>query len=280
MQHLLLKSKIPYGSKSDNNLHMLCYSTSMNINTTGIICAVEPHGERGVVIKTLTPDVGLLAGYVRSGQSRRLRPLLMPGNTVSIAWQARTDSQLGTMQIELEHTRAQIMLDGRTKAMALAWLSALTATVLPERMAYPVLHEALLAWLDVLEYADDDQLWAEALVKYELHLLSCLGFGLDLERCAVTGHADDLIYVSPKSGRAVSRDAGRLYAKKLLPLPRFVQTTAQTRSTVNDQTTALLDGFQLSGYFLEQHVLNGASRHILNARQRLIEALKSRETDF
>ncbi len=252
----------------------------MNINTTGIICAVEPYGERGAVIKALTADVGLLAGYARNGQSRRMRSLLMPGNTVTIAWQARTESQLGTMQIELVQARAHIILGAQTKALALVWLCALTATVLPERMAHSSLYNALLAWLEVLEYADDDQLWAEVLIKYELHVLSSLGFGLDLERCAVTGRMDELIYVSPKSGRAVSRDAGFVYAKKLLPLPGFVQSLSQARSTINNQSAALLDGFQLSGYFLEQHALSGAGRRILDARQRLIDALKTLEIDI
>lgn len=247
----------------------------MDITTIGIICSAEPCGERGMVVKALTPDVGLLVGYVRAGQSRKRRPLLMPGNSVALTWHARTEAQLGIMDVELEQPRAHIMLENRVKATALVWLTALTATALPERMAYPSLYAALLAWLDVLDYADEGVIWAEALVSYELHLLSVLGFSLDLSCCAVTGRTDDLIYVSPRSARAVSRNAGRPFAEKLLALPGFVLTSAQSSSFVNDRAGALSEGFQLSGYFLERHVVHGAARCIFEARKRLIESLKS-----
>jgi DNA repair protein RecO (recombination protein O) len=239
----------------------------MHVEAQAIVCAVRAHGEHGAIVRALTSAHGMLAGYVRGGRSRRLRPILVPGNLVRADFRARTDEQLPALTVELTESRAS-MLSEPLPVAAIEWTTALTATALPEVQPYPRLYTALDGVLAAVVAAPAARAWAAALVRYELLLLSELGFGLDLSACVASGDREDLAYVSPKSGGAVSRAAGEEYRDRLLRLPRFV-----TDGGAGDWRD-ILDGFRLTGHFLERDLLHGRSAEILAARERLVDRLK------
>lgn len=240
----------------------------MQLSTPAIICAVLPHGEAGAVVRALTPGHGLMAGYVRGGRSRRLRPVLIVGNTVDADFRARLDEQLAALTVELIRSRAHLATDALA-ATALAWLGALVATALPEAQPFPAVHPRLEALLESIAVASP-VVWAADLVRFELHLLADLGFGLDLARCAATGQTHDLAWVSPKSRSAVNRASGAPYAARLLPLPAFL--IAGTSPDWEQIAQAL----RLTGHFLTHDVLEGRDARILPARARLEELVERR----
>jgi DNA repair protein RecO (recombination protein O) len=235
--------------------------------TSAIVCAVRHHGEHGAIVRLLTPDHGLLPGYVRGGRSRALRPVLLPGNVVKAEFRARTEDQLAGLTVEMAHSRAPLLAEP-LPAVAIDWSCALTAATLPEGTPYPALHQALEGVLGAIEAAPAARGWAVALVRYELLLLAELGFGLDLTRCAASGDADDLAYVSPRSAAAVSRVGAVGYEALLLPLPRFL-----IEGGMGDWPQ-ILDGLRLTGFFLERSVLTDWRADILAARERLVDRLK------
>jgi DNA repair protein RecO (recombination protein O) len=239
----------------------------MHILTRAIVCAVRGHGEHGAIARLMTPADGLQPGFVRGGRSRRLRPVLLAGNLVEAEFRARTDEQLAALTVELTHSRAPL-LGEPLAAAAIDWATALTATALPEGQPYPRLHDALDGVLAAVEAAPAARGWATALVRYELLLLAELGFGLDLSGCVVTGGREDLAYVSPKSGGAVSRVAGEGYRERLLRLPPFL--TAGGEAGWED----ILDGLRLTGHFLSRDLLTERRAAVLAARERLVERLK------
>jgi DNA repair protein RecO (recombination protein O) len=150
----------------------------MHLETEAIVCAVRAHGEHGAIVRALTPRDGLRAGYVRGGRSRRLRPVLVPGNVIQADYRARTEEQLAHLTAELVHSRA-FLLSEPLAAAAIDWATALTAAALPEAQPYPRLYEGLDGLLAAIEAAPSARGWAGALVRYELLLLGELGFGLD-----------------------------------------------------------------------------------------------------
>jgi DNA repair protein RecO (recombination protein O) len=238
----------------------------MHLVTPAIVCAVRSHGEHGGIVRALTPSAGLLPGYVRGGRSRRLRPVLLPGNVIQAEYRARTEEQLAQLAVELVHSRAP--LHGEPlPAAAIDWACALTATALPEAQPYPQLYDALDAVLAAVEAAPAAKGWGAALVRYELLLLAELGFGLDLSECAATGANDDLAFVSPKSGRAVSREGAGAYKDRLLPLPAFL------REGGSASWQDIFDGLRLTGHFLERDILIERRADILAARERLVDRL-------
>src|SRR4051812_47650617 len=194
----------------------------MRFETKAIVCALRSHGEHGAIIRLMTPEQGLIAAYVRGARGRRMRPVLIAGNVVQALLSARTDTQLPQATIELVHSRGPLLSEP-LPAAAIEWATVLTATALPEGQPFPRLYEALEGLLDAIEAAPSANAWGGALVRYELLLLAELGFGLDLDRCAVSGSNDDLVAVSPRSGRAVSAAEAEPYAGRLLTLPRFVR---------------------------------------------------------
>ena len=235
--------------------------------TSGIVCALRAHGEHGAVARLLTSDHGLVAGYVRGGRSRALRPVLLPGNAVKAEFRARTEDQLASLTVELEHSRA-LLLGEPLPAAAIDWACALTAAALPEGTPYPTLYEAFDGVLGAVEAAPAARGWAAALVRYELLLLAELGFGLDLSRCAATGSADELAFVSPRSAAAVSRAGAEGYEARLLPLPPFL-----LQGGAGDWPQ-IMDGLRLTGFFLERSVLTERRADVLAARERLVDRLK------
>ena len=239
----------------------------MRIQTTAIVCALRSHGEHGAVVRLMTPEHGLQAAYVRGARGRRMRPVLIAGNVVQAQLSARTDTQLPQAAVELAHSRAP-MLSEPLAAAAIEWATVLTATALPEGQPYPRLYEALDGLLDAVEAAPSAAGWGAALVRYELLLLAELGFGLDLERCAVSGSTDRLVAVSPKSGRAVSAVEAEPYAGKLLPLPPFVRAGGKAG------WADIADGLDLTGHFLMRDVLTDRSAPLGDARARLVDRLR------
>lgn len=239
----------------------------MHLRADAIILAVRTHGEHGAVVRALTRDDGVQPGYVRGGRSRRLRPALQAGNIVQGEWRARTGEQLAGLTVELVHSRAGLHGEPLAAA-ALDWVTALTATVLPEAQAYPRLHDGLAAMLDALEAAPAARGWAAALVGYELGVLAELGFGLDLDRCVASGSTGDLAFVSPRSGGAVSRGAAFGYEAKLLPLPAFVREGGAA------DWPDILSGLAITGHFLERDLMTDRRAEPLAARARLVERLK------
>ena len=239
----------------------------MRLESLAIICAVRPHGEHGAIVRALTTEEGLRPGYVRGGKSRRLRPVLVPGNMVEANLAARTESQLPQATVELVHSRAPLLTEP-LPAAAIDWATALTATALPEGQPYPRLHGALDGLLAAIEAAPAASGWGAALVRYELLLLAELGFGLDLDRCAVSGDTEDLIAVSPRSGRAVSAAEAEPYLGQLLSLPPFLREGG--RANWSD----ILDGLTLTGHFLMRDILTDRSAPVAESRNRLVTRLQ------
>ena len=238
-----------------------------HLTTSAIVCAVRHHGEHGAIVRALTQEVGLVAGYVRGGRSTRLRPILVPGNIVRAEYRARTADQLAGLTVELEHSRGPLLAEP-LPAAAIDWACALTAAALPEEHPYPALHSAFDAVLSAVEAAPAARGWAVALVRYELLLLAELGFGLELDRCVVTEGRDDLAYVSPKSAAAVSRAAAYGYESRLLPLPPFLVSGGEA------PWPDILDGLRLTCHFLERQLLTDRRADVLASRERLVDRLK------
>jgi DNA repair protein RecO (recombination protein O) len=239
----------------------------MRIETKAIVCALLVHGEHGGVVRLMTPDNGLQAAYVRGARGRRMRPILMAGNLVEAQLSARTDTQLPQATVELVHSRGPLLSEP-LPAAAIEWATVLTATVLPEGHAYPPLYAALEGLLDAIEASPSASGWGAALVRFELLLLAEIGFGLDLTQCAVAGTGDNLIAVSPKSGRAVSATEAEPYAGKLLPLPAFVREGGEAG------WGDILQGMDLTGHFLARDVLTDRSKPLWEARSRLVERMR------
>jgi DNA repair protein RecO (recombination protein O) len=238
----------------------------MHLETAAIICSVRAHGEHGAIVRALTPDDGLLAGYVRGGRSRRLRPILLAANLVHTEFRARTEGQLPQLSVELIHSRAPLLAEPLSAA-AIDWACALAASALPEGQAYPQIYEGLAGVLSAIEAAPAAKGWAVALVRFELLILGELGFGLDLSQCAATGTAGNLAFVSPKSGRAVSAAAGADYRDRLLALPPFILNGG------SGDWTEILDGLRLTRHFLARDILIERQSEILAARDRLLDRL-------
>lgn len=239
----------------------------MRFTTPAIVVGSRAHGEHGAVVRFMSPDHGLQAAYVRGARGRRMRPVLLAGNLVEARLSARTDTQLAQATVELVHSRAPLLTEPLPSA-AIDWATALTATVLPEAQPYPRLYAALDGLLAAVEAAPAASGWGAALVRYELLLLAELGFGLDLTICAVSGVGEQLVAVSPRTGRAVSRTEAAPYAGKLLPLPTFI------RAGGAGDWRDILDGLALSGHFLLRDLVTDRAAPVAEARIRLIERLR------
>lgn len=240
----------------------------MQWSDEGVILSVKPHGETAAVVEIFTRAHGRHLALVHGGRSRRLRPVLQTGNHVDVTWKARLAEHLGHVSVELRKGyAAQAMED----PLALAGLSSLCALarLLPERDPHPSLYEVTLF---VLGYLDDAEVWPALMVRWELALLDELGFGLDLASCAATGGNDQLVYVSPRSGRAVSASAGEPYKERLLRLPAFVAKGGQGHVTAED----IVAGLDLTGHFLETRVLNPREQTMPEARLRFRDLVARR----
>jgi DNA repair protein RecO (recombination protein O) len=238
----------------------------MEWSEQGIVVGTRRHGETDVILEVMTAGHGRHLGLVKGGRSRRQRPVLQAGNTLTLTWRARLDEHLGNFRAEPVVERSVELMGSRVAIFGLA-LAGAHLRLLPERDPHPRLYEALAVMLDCLERP---ALAGELMVRFELLLLDELGFGLDLESCAATGSREELIYVSPRSGRAVSREPGAPHAERLLALPAFLAE----RAGLAENPVGLEDGFRLTGYFLERHVHEPREIALPDARASFINALR------
>lgn len=229
----------------------------------GIVLAVRPHGENAAIADLFTAGHGRHAGVVRGGASRRMRPTLQPGSHLSATWRARLDAHMGAFVVEPLRTSAALMSDRGTLA-ALNAVTALLHFSLPERDPHPELYVRTRALLGALE-GDD---WPAAYLTWELRLLEDLGYGLDLSSCAVTGSEEELAFVSPRTGRAVSRAAAGDWAERLLPLPPAMLSGGSAGRA--DVAAGLLT----TGHFLGRFAADHGERPLPAARERLLRELE------
>lgn len=234
-----------------------------------LVLSARPHGETSAVVTLLTPEHGRHAGLVSGGQGRQAQPILQPGNRVKARWRARLTEHLGNYTLDLMTSHAAAWLDTPEVLSIIASACAVTEASLPERQPLP----GLYAGLATLFSLQDCDLWGPLYVRWEMGLLQALGYGLDLSQCAANGTAENLVYVSPRTGRAVSREAGEPYHEKLFPLPAFLLGAGEW--TASD----VFQGLELTGHFLSRHVFAHPHSRLLIAqpgdlplaRQRLSE---------
>jgi len=244
----------------------------------GIVIAARKHGESAVILSLLTREHGRHAGLVRGGASARARGLYQTGNLVRANWRGRLTEHLGGFSCEMLRGYAGPLLDDAQRLGALGAFCALLERALPEREPHPALFEDSLHLLDLLslpaagpggkESADQ---WAPAYVRWELALLRDMGYGLDLESCAITGETEGLAFVSPNTGRAVTAEAGLPWRDKLLPLPEFLQVDGDAYGV---DLAAVRDGLALTGWFLDRHVFAPQNLNLPAARTRFVEAFR------
>jgi DNA repair protein RecO (recombination protein O) len=237
----------------------------MEWSDEGIVLSTRPHGEAGLIASLLTQRHGRHAGFVPGGVSRRARPLWQPGNLLAVTWKARLVEQLGSYSAELSEPHAAYALDHAAELAGLAAACAVVEAALPEREPHPAMFEGFRAFLGALGHEG----WPAIYVRLELGLLQELGFGLDLAACAATGATEDLAYVSPRTGRALSRAAAQPFKEKLLDLPAFLSTGGLPAD--RDQ---LVKGLEVTGYFLERHVFWPHNKPLPAARSRFMETIQ------
>ena len=222
----------------------------------GIVLAVRPHGENGAIVSLLTEEQGRHAGYVRGAQGSKMRGTLEAGNLVDANWQARVDGDLGSFKLELSQSPVSHFMQDSLKLAALQSACALCDAALPEREGHPGLFHGLQTLFEALQ----SDIWAQVYVMWEIAFLKELGFSLDLSRCAGGGD-DELAYVSPKTGRAVSLEAGAPYKDKLLKLPAFLKPVSEDQGDED-----ILTGLALTAYFLEHWAFAHHTKGMPDAR--------------
>ncbi|ABD53444.1 DNA repair protein RecO [Jannaschia sp. CCS1] len=236
----------------------------MDWRADGILLAVRRHGEASAIIELFTADQGCHLGVVRGGASRKMAPLLQVGAQLDATWRARLSDHIGSYTVELVKGRAAEVMEDRVALAGLSSVCALLSFSLPERAAYPGLFARTLAVLDGL----GAERWAEAYLGWEMALLTEMGFGLDLSQCAATGVTQDLAFISPRTGRAVSRAAAGEWADRLLPLSPALEGMARGPEDI-------LAGLAVTGHFLATHLAPSlGDKPLPAARQRLIDALE------
>jgi DNA repair protein RecO (recombination protein O) len=231
----------------------------------GALLSVRRHGESAAIIEVFTSEHGRHAGVVRGGTSRKIAPVLQPGAQLDVTWRARLDEHLGAFAVEPVRSRAAAVMSDRLALAGLNSACSLLAFCLPERESHPVLYRRTVTLLDML---GQSEAWPLAYLRWELSLLEDMGFGLDLDRCAVTGSTADLIYVSPKTGRAVSAAGAGEWADKLLPLPQSLLGQGPV------DLGGIREGLFTTGYFLTKWLAPQLGEKPLPAaRQRFIDAM-------
>lgn len=238
----------------------------MEFEEPAFILSARAHGESGAIVEALTALKGKWLAHVAGGASRRMKPVLQPGARVTFAYRARVAEQLGSARVETSGAGPSAHFDDAASLAGLASAAAVVAAALPEREPHPGVFEAFDALFLALA---DEEIWPAVMVRFEAGLLADLGFGLDLSACAVTGGTDDLTWVSPRTGRAVSAAAGEPYRDRLLALPMFL-LSAQAGVASGDVGT----GFALTGHFLQACVFNVLDRPLPPARERMIDRLR------
>jgi DNA repair protein RecO (recombination protein O) len=235
---------------------------------TGILLAVRRHGENSAIIDVFTEEKGRHAGVVRGGAGRKMGPILQPGAQLDVAWRARLEDHLGSYTVEPLRSRAANAMADRLMLAGLNAVTSLLCFCLPEREPYGALYQRSVQLLDLLEHPD---VWPLAYLRWELALLEEMGYALQLDECAVSGSTENLIYVSPKSGRAVSCEAAGDWAERLLPLPDIL------RAVGPGPDAEIFDGLKTTGHFLQTHLAaNLGGRLLPRARARYVDAFNRR----
>ncbi len=230
----------------------------------GILLSARRHGETSTIIEVFTPTHGRHAGVVRGGTSRKIAPILQPGAQLDVAWRARLEDHIGAFTVEPVRSRAAAAMGDRLSLAGLNAVTALLSFCLPEREPHAPLYHRTQALLDLLGQGD---LWPLAYLQWELSLLEEMGYGLDLTCCAVTGATIGLEFVSPKSGRAVTREGAADWVSKMLPLPAILRGEGEAGDA------EILQAFKTTGYFLEQHLARDlGGKPLPEARARYVEA--------
>jgi len=268
---LLLHANAPFWAKKSVSAGFVRWtSTGPNIimewSDEALIISVRPHGETAAIIEVFSRDHGRHLGMVHGGRSRLQRPILQIGNHVDVVWKARLADHLGTMKVELRHGYAAQALEDRAGLALLTSMAALIRLI-PERDPHENFYEISMF---VLGYLDDFSIWPALYVRWEMELLGELGFGLDLTACAATGSRENLIYVSPKSGKAVSASAGEPYKDRLMILPGFLKDGQREPPSAAD----VLAGLKLTEFFLLSRVYEQHGQGVPEARLRLSELLR------
>jgi len=241
----------------------------MEWTSEGVIVSVRKYGENSVIIDTLTPTHGRHLGVVRGGASRKMAATLQPGSQVKLEWRARLEEHLGNFRVEQLESRSD-MFDDRLRLAALSSICSIVTFSFPERMPVAELYNSTLNLMDTLNTGGD---WKPLYALWELQVLEEMGFGLDLTSCAVTNVTQDLIYVSPKSGRAVSRKAAGEWMERLLPLPSFLRNKFETADNED-----ILNSLKTTGHFLSSWLATSlGERKLPEARNRLISRLENKK---
>jgi DNA repair protein RecO (recombination protein O) len=238
----------------------------MEFEDEAFVLSARAHGETGAVVELLTQAHGKHAAFVAGGASKKMRPFLQAGAPVIARYRARTSEQLGSAALEPMGEGPSALFDDALALAGLSAAAAVAAGALPEREPHPGAYLAFQALSEALQHPD---IWPAVFVRFEAGLLQELGFGLDLSKCAATGTTDDLVYVSPRTGRAVSRGAGEPYKDRLLPLPGFL-LASQSRLQPGDVAA----GLDLTAHFLEAFIFNPMNRPLPPARLWLVDRLR------
>ncbi len=250
----------------------------MEWNDQGLVLGVRRHGETSAILELMTRDHGRYLGLVRGGRSRKMRPVLQPGNLVNVVWRARLDEHLGYYQIEPELLRAASIMENRSSLFCIQILAA-HLRLLPERESFSQMFNAANI---ILDHAHIPQISIHLMVHFEIALLEALGFGLSLDKCVVSGSTEELVWVSPKSGCAVSRSQGEPWADKLLRLPERVLRGASDQFAEDQMQEISVDdlkaGLALTGHFLERNVYIPRALRPPDERARLIGELSKFES--
>ena len=235
-----------------------------------IVLSATRLGEADAILEVMTINHGRSRGFIKGGFGRRNRANLQAGNHLQVTWRSRLEANLGRFTVELLHSPLGQMIGSGAKLSALAAVASVVATTMPEHEVHESAHAGLLAFIELLEQeGGSPTIWASALARLELGILSELGYGLDLSKCAVTGTTEGLTFVSPKSGCAVCTAAAQPYKAKLLPLPAFLRERSIELPTMD----AAAEGLKLTGYFLDRHVWQVAGKGQPAARERLFSSL-------
>lgn len=240
----------------------------MDWRDTGILLSSRRHGENAMIIEVFTPEHGRHSGVVRGGASRKVAPTLQPGAQLDLTWRARLEDHIGSFTVELQRSRAAVAMGDRVALAGMNAVLALLAYALPEREAHPSLYAHTRNLLDLL---DETDLWPLGYLRWETALLEDMGYALDLSTCAVTGATEGLVYVSPKTGRAVSGKGAGDWADRLLPLP------AVLKGDGDGSDAEIVEALATTGYFLENKLaLHQIGKPLPQARARFLDALSRR----
>jgi DNA repair protein RecO (recombination protein O) len=239
----------------------------MEWRSVGILLAARKHGETSLIIDTFCPGHGRYLGVVKGGASRKFAPILQVGAQLDLTWKARLQDHLGSFKVELVRARTVHAMSDRILAAGLTSVSTILSRVLPERQAYDNFYRTTEDLLDLL---NQPNIWPIAYLRWELELLTVLGYGLDLSKCAVSGSTEKLRYVSPRTGRAISEQAAGEWVSKLLHLPSIILKGS-------GNSDSIIDGLKLTGYFLTKKVFNELSvRSPVSERQRFVDLLSQK----